>query len=320
MKEMLKNFFKYLFILALLFVLIFVSSLIFHMAPLIKTSEHTANKFINLIGPLTVPCFYFSLYNSLVISIFLFGILIFNYQKKYKVIAFLLPIIISSLIIFSILLFLKPSYKQLNVNDIDDARIYFTSKVFFENNKNKYYFNEVNSKSVNNAIIIDDKNINFYPNLNITFLEDEIILIIPNKESSEKISFPRQQLFNYKIQHSRLTTNFFKSFDNIAPRMLEQKTILLNLFLWFSFAFLIMSFTNFFKIISYPFLSLIINLFSLLLFYLFFNLFFDMYHKIFMDLIKSNAVRDLFLSIVIFISGLIFQGMHLIFSKSTAKE
>jgi hypothetical protein len=229
MKEILKIFFKYLIILILLFILIFLSVMIFHLSPLIRISVISNNNFINLIKQLLVPCFYFSLYNSLIISIFLFGVLILNYQKQHRFFTFLIPLVISCLIIFSILFFLKPNYRQLNFNNINDARVFLTSKTFFENIKNKYYFNIVNKDSVDNAIIIDDKNIKLYKNLNITFLDDMMLLNIPNNESTGKIPFPKQQLFHYYVQQSVFTEIFFKNFDSIPHRLLEQKNILLNL-------------------------------------------------------------------------------------------
>ncbi len=316
MKSLFKAFLKYLLILLPLFVFFFLSIIIFYLLPIFKISIKE-NQLKYFIQSLSVPSFYHALYNSLIISVFLFGIIIFNYQKKYRFLAFFIPIIISSIIVFFVLYIFKPSYEQLNFNRIENAKVYFTPKAFFEHNGKKFYFESIEKNKIKNAIMINNNSVTFHHDCDVIFLEDRIFVNLSLANGKiKKIEFLSKQLNDYNIYDSIVSDTFFRSINNLTYKFIHSKYILANILLWIAIAFLIISFTTLIRIIHYPFLSIVYNFLFFILFYLFFNQLFDTYYKFFSDILTITLIRDLFLSIVLIILSIILQAIRIVFIKN----
>ena len=312
MIEILKTFIKYILILIFSFILLFFSILLFRVFPFIKLYSGNSGNFYNLISTFFVHCFYYSFYNSLIISIFIFGVLILNYLKKFKYITFFIPLIITSVLVFTVIFIFKPNPKVLSFNRINDARIYFTQKNFISYNGSKYYFEGIEKDKIKNVIIIRNKNSYFYNDVKVRFLEDSLILQI----GKEEISFIRSEFVNYRMQKIKFIDDFFIKFYNLPSRLMEQKNLTINILLWFSLAFFLLAFTILIKIIQYPLLSLIINFIFFFCFYFFFNFAFDVYQKIFMDLNVKIYLRDSILAVIFIILGVMFLSVNFIFINS----
>ncbi|OHD12244.1 MAG: hypothetical protein A2086_03500 [Spirochaetes bacterium GWD1_27_9] len=130
-KEILVSLFKYLLILLLLFVFFFFIIFIFNVFQFIKIDD-TKDIFNDIFTFIFIPTFLHSTYNSFILSIFIYGILVLNYQKKFEVFSFFIPIIITTFFIFIILFLFKPNQNNAFFNNIDDARIFFTERSFFD--------------------------------------------------------------------------------------------------------------------------------------------------------------------------------------------
>ncbi len=317
MKKIIIICFKYLLILISLFTFLFLSNLIFHIVPLLKT---TSNKYHlnNLINIFAVPSFYHSFFNTLIISTFLYGVTIFNYQKKLRFIFFYLPIITVTFLTFIILSNYNPKQNDLTYNRINDARIYFLENIFHKENETVFYFDQIEKNKINKVIMINKNNISFHNNCNVIFLTDKIQLqlIHPNGKLEIK-EFNRNNLINYNIiKNTSINNNFLYLFNNFSGKLLYSQNINYITLLLFCIAFLVISFTSTVKISNYPLLSLMFNIFSMIIFYYIFVSFFDKFNKIFSQKFSASAYKNIIISLIIFSIGIFFQIINMLFKKT----
>lgn len=317
MKNLIKICFKYFLILISLFTFLFLSSLIFHIVPLLKT---TSNKYQlnNLISIFALPSFYHSFFNTLIISIFLYGVTIFNYQKKLRIIFFYLPLITATTLTFIILSVYNPNHNDLTYNRINDARIYFLEKIFHKENESVFYFDQIEKDKINKVIMINKNNISFHNNCNVIFLIDKIQLQLrfPNGKLEIK-EFNRNNLINYNIfKGSKINNNFLYLFNNFSNKLLYSQNINYIMLLLFCIAFFILSFTSTIKISNYPLLSLMFNIFFMIIFYYLFISFFDKYNKIFTEKFSTTSYKNIIISLIILIIGIVFQILNIFFKKT----
>lgn len=317
MKELIKSYLKYLIILISLFSFLFISIIFFQIIPLLKI---TSIKFQlnNLINIFSIPAFYHSFFNALILSIFFYGIIVFNYQKKLKVLASLLPII--TVISLALFVFTKynPDQKQLSYNRIEDARVYFPEKVFFKYNGHTYYFDQIEKNSINKAVVIDKSIISFHNECPVIFSENKLKIRFQNQSGNIK----SREFECGKLKENSLFTGTYinndlvQLFDNFSYKILYDKNIYYNTFLIFCICFFIISFTSLIKINNYPLLSIIYNILIMLLFYYLFVTSFDKYNNLFLTKFSENSYKNIYLSIIILIIGFIMQILNRLFKKT----
>lgn len=320
MKELLRSFLKFSLIFIILFSSFFAFVLIFKLFPILKITLNS-DQLGPVIYSLSIPVFYHSLFNSLIISVFVFGVFVLNTTFKKRFFTFFIPVIISTLIILLILLMFNPTKNHLSFNRLEDARVFFNEKSFFENKGKKFYFESIDKYMVNNLIMVSDGKTTFHNSCKILFLEDIIIVNVPHSNGKiEKIEFDRDLVSNYISKGSMFSWSFSKSINNIAYKFIQSKSLGANVLFWFSIAFLILSFSSLISIKNYNFLSFIYNMLFIMAFYLFFIAIFDGYHKLFSDIFKSAFLRDIFISIVIIVIGIVFQTIKILFFRSSFME
>jgi hypothetical protein len=130
MKIILNAFLKFFIILLISFSIFFFAFILFNYMPFLKISGDKT-VFKDIINAIVTPSFYHALFNSLIMSIFIYGIFILNYEKQSMFFSFLMPVIFTTLLVFSVYYFFKPVQKNLNYYDIEDARLFFSEKSFF---------------------------------------------------------------------------------------------------------------------------------------------------------------------------------------------
>ena len=317
MKNLINIFFKYLLILIILFTFFFISNLIFHVVPLLKIVSGR-QQLNNIIIEFAVPSFYHSFFNSLIISIFLYGVMVFNYQKTLRILAFFIPIIIVTFLTFFILSKYKPTYNDLNFNRINDARIYFTEKNFIKENNYIFYFNKIEKNKINKTIMINGNNISFYDNCNIIFYDDKIHLNLQSPSQQTKIiEFSRDKFKSYNLSKRSIENdNYINLFNNLSYKLLYSQNISYNTFLIFSIAFLILSFSSVIKISNYPLLSLFFNILIMIFFYNIFIRYFDKFNKLINDTFSSTSQENILICFILLIAGIFFQIINFLFKKS----
>jgi len=122
---------KYFFIFLLLFVVVFFTIFMFNFFPFVKIG--LKNLLIkDILNLLLFPTFCIGFYTALVFSFFIYSILVINYQKKLRIIYYIIPLIIGGGFVFLLTFFLKPKTEDVSFKNIDDARVYFTEKTFFD--------------------------------------------------------------------------------------------------------------------------------------------------------------------------------------------
>src|SRR4030042_4566934 len=113
---MLKNIFiillKYLLIFIALFILLFILVFVIKIFSIlfIFTGQ---NKITNIFWSISIPAFYHTFFNSLIISIFVFDLMIYNNLRRNRFIAFFIPLILSTILMYLVLFYLKPTYRDL---------------------------------------------------------------------------------------------------------------------------------------------------------------------------------------------------------------
>lgn len=320
MKDIIKVYSKYLVLVISVFLVFFFATIIYNSIPFFKVTLDTkeAQSLIKLIIP---PAFYHSLFNGLIISLFLYGVTALNFHHKNKFINFLLPILTSSLIVFFVFFYLNPSNKSMDFIRLNDARLYSPQKTFIEHNGSKYYFDTVNKNEINNIILIEDKNVSFFKKGSTQFTDDKIIIEIKEKKSTIKIiELPKSQLDSFDLQGNIFNKSFFTLLNNASYKFLFSKDIYAKMLFWFSMAIFILTITSIFKVKNNPILSLIFNLLFIILFYYGFNFIFDFYNKISKEVFSSQIIKDTFLGMLIIIISFFLHLFNFIFFKTHESE
>jgi hypothetical protein len=130
MKIILNTFLKFILIIVFSFLIFFCAFILFNFLPFLKVS---GDKIVikDILSSIVIPSFYHSLFNSFIISVFIYGIFVLNYEKKFISLSFIIPVLFTSLCLFLIIFYFKPVPKNLQYYDIEDARIFFSEKSFF---------------------------------------------------------------------------------------------------------------------------------------------------------------------------------------------
>lgn len=84
-----------------------------------------------------IPVFYYSFYNAVVLSVFLYGFLLVKNEHIHKISVRAIPMLLTFIFILPVSIFLKPDYDDVNFSGIDDARLFVDEGIFFN------YINEV---------------------------------------------------------------------------------------------------------------------------------------------------------------------------------
>ncbi|MBN2544904.1 MAG: hypothetical protein JXB50_03840 [Spirochaetes bacterium] len=321
---MIKNIFiiilKYLLIFIALFIILFALVFIIKIFSVlfIISGYH---KITNVFWSIAIPAFYHTFFNSLIISIFVFDLMIYNNLRRNRFIAFFIPLIISSIFIYLVLFYLKPSYQDLNFNKVNDARLYFQKKVFFEYKDKKFFFNDIYQDNIKKIIILDDRKLNIVQSADVNFFEDQVTVnYIDNNNNARSIYFDKDQLGEYKSFSKFNRFNLLNLFESISYKFIFSSNIYINLFLWLSASFFLLSFTLIFKFKNYKFLTFIYNIIFLLFFYYGFIFIFDLYNKLFLNILSRSVLRDIFLALFLLFCSLILQSIRIVFLKKQDED
>ncbi len=133
MKIIIRSLLKFLMILAIVFFFFFSIIFVFYLFPFLKIKTDTV-LLSRLLNVIFIPAYFNSLLNSLIISAFLYGIFVINYQKKCRLRSVFIATCFSTFLVFISLFIFNPDYNKLENVGIDDARLFFNEKVFFEYN------------------------------------------------------------------------------------------------------------------------------------------------------------------------------------------
>ncbi len=322
MKNFLKILLKYLFILIFLLLLIFLSVFFYNFLPLLKIYSNW-NELKNIIKALIIPVFFHSFYNSLILSIILYNVVLLNHENKNRILKFFIPILITCILVFTVQYYLKPSTDKLTIIKKNDARLLFTPDVFIEHNNKKYLFKSIKKNKIetviqiksNNSLNKTDANFSIYHDVNVIFSGNKTYLELINNGKSKKEEFTHQELKSYDILNSTISENAVKYLSFMTSRFLFSKNIYINTLLWFCTSFLLLSMTQLIRLINYPFLSLIYNFLLVIVIYILFYYLFDIYFKIIQDIIPPLMNRELFLCLIILSVGTIVQIIRIIFFR-----
>jgi hypothetical protein len=386
MKEILYSLLKYILILILSFVFLFGIFFVINVLPFFKIKDGVLG-IDYILKLILLPTFFNSIYNSMILSIFVFVIFVINYQARFKFLSSLIPLIITSGIVFCIIFFYKPGYSDLFYENINDARLYLSEKSFFDYKeeipvtfdklefetkillkikdksdekvladnyyydykkskyflkkdfaelsykkiqdifynsgyfeKQKLYFEKVGKNNVENIIYFKNDKTYFYKQMNVSFIEDRIFLT--NPETNERFEFIKNNITEKDSINILIDKWIFGNFVSITHKFLEYKNIVQNVIFWAAVAFFIISFCMVIFYKSYPYISMIVKLFFLLLFYIFFVLIFDIYDKNFSLVVPANllVIKNYFFSAVLIIFAGILQLVRLLFFKSNTWE
>jgi hypothetical protein len=216
--------------------------LFYKMLPLFKINlgDKEINNFLKIF---IIPAFYHSFFNALFISISLFGVSILNYQKKHRVIAFFIPLILSTAFVYLFFTYAKPDKRNLTEIHFNDARLFLTEKSFFDYNGEKLYFDKLERAKAKNLIIEKEGIINFYKEAAFAFSNENIILEINTASGLRKIEFKKETFQEYNTHRGLVKNSFFTIFYNVTDNFFYSKDIFSNVYLWFSIAFFLLSLT-----------------------------------------------------------------------------
>jgi len=289
--------------------------LFYKMLPLFKINlgDKEINNFLKIF---IIPAFYHSFFNALFISISLFGVSILNYQKKHRVIAFFIPLILSTAFVFLFFTYAKPDKKNLTEINFNDARLFLTEKSFFEYNGEKIYFDKLERAKAKNLVIEKEGIINFYKEAAFAFTNENIILEVNTAGGLQKIEFKKETFQEYNTHRGLVKISFFSIFYNITNNFFYGKNIFSNVYLWFSIAFFLLALTIATRIKKYPLLSIFYNLIYILIFYYIFNLIFPLYQKYAKDFFSLQETRDIFFSSAVLFIGLVIYLIQIVFLKA----
>ena len=313
-KELLKILLKYFIVFLSVLALFLLSMMAFHILPLLKLKLND-DQSRALFKLFLIPSFYHSFYNALIISICLFGVSTLNYQKKYRIIAFFIPLVLSTFLVYLFLNNFNPKQKDLAVSQFDDPRLYFSNKTFFEYNNVKYYFDEVQRARIYNIAEINSGNISFYDYANCYFDKDNIILEFFSLNGIKKVNFLKD-FFSGESRKSAINKTFYSLIYNITHNFLSSNDINSNIYLWFCISFFLLALTITAKIKNYPLLSIIYSLLFLIFFYYIFDSVIEVYNKFSIDFIRDQNSREMFFSSVVLFFGILIYSVHLLLLKS----
>lgn len=385
MKNILFSFLKFILIQIIMFTTIFSVLVMFNVFPMMKINSGQLDVQL-FMRTLFFPCFFHSFFNSLIISIFLYGILILNFEKKYRIFIFLIPLAVSGILCFLVVYFLNPGPEKINFQVYNDARVFFTEKSFLtikdslpliitkddfrkikktnvSDNKNdlqiiennylfnskkddyelqktndktntesiinifykydilkekKLYFEKIEENTFKNCIFVDGDTIRTYKTINISYLEDKILVSF----DKYNFEFAKGQLNEYNIYDSIISRILFENITKITYNFVSYKKWYENLILFMSVLYLILSFCMIVMKKNFPLISVIIKFLLLMGFYMSFFYVLTIFNNnisLFVTGIVLKYKSILFPMVLIFL-GLILNLFNFLFFKNNVWE
>ena len=315
LKELSKILLKYFIVFLAILAVFLVTMMLFHLLPLFKL-KLSDNQTSVLFKIFLIPSFYHSFFNALIISICLFGVTTLSSQKKYRVIAFFIPLVLSTILVYTLLNYFSLRQKDLTVSQIDDPRLFFSDRTFFEYKNGKYYFNDIERNRINNIVVVADGNVYFYDYANVFFDKNIVRLELVSQNIVSRVDFSRDSFNQYNINNGLINKTFFSLVYNIASNFISAGNSGSKIYLWFCIAFFLLALTITAKIKNYPLLSIIYNLFFLILFYYIFNNVQYTFYKFSQEIIKRQSDREFFFSSALLFFGILIYLVHLLLLKS----
>jgi len=331
MRNIISSLLKFIMVFFVVFLLFFPIIFILYIFPFLKIKTDFI-LFSNLLKVVFIPAYFNSLFNSLIVSTFLYGIFVLNYLGKYRFRSVVLATLLSIFFVFVSLLIFNPDYESMEQVSIDDARLFFNEKVFFEYNytpevlydkdvfekdlllnanskKNRqlllnnywydpsvgkyrlrrtispsdkkaigvllqnigcfeptrFYFEKVEPKFIDHAIIIKGSTPKFCNYLNVDFLSKTIVL---RDETNEKYEFYKDSLDRFFSYDDIVSSFVFKNLKYTAFNSLRFNTIYEKCLFWFSIIFFILSLCILIITPTFPLLLIIIRFFLVVFFYI----------------------------------------------------
>ena len=158
MKRLFVNTIKYCILLLVLFLVVFSFNFLINIINLTKIPGGAIDA-TGIVNALIVPIIIQSSYIALLLSLFIFNYMILNEVYKFKILNFLIPIVVGSIVVLSVSLLFNKKINEITIRNIKDSRLYFSEKSIFD-------YKEVLKKNIeekdfeNNVVnkIKDEKN------------------------------------------------------------------------------------------------------------------------------------------------------------------
>lgn len=158
MKRLFVNIIKYCILLLVLFLVVFSFNFLINIINLTKIPGGAIDA-TGIVNALIVPIIIQSSYIALLLSLFIFNYMILNEVYKFKILNFLIPIVVGSIVVLSVSLLFNKKINEITIRNIKDSRLYFSEKSIFD-------YKEVLKKNIeekdfeNNVVnkIKDEKN------------------------------------------------------------------------------------------------------------------------------------------------------------------
>jgi hypothetical protein len=237
MKEQLKHFLKYVLMVALFFFIIMAGLVFYYLYPVRSTGMEGEQLGVYM-QSLVKTSFLHSLTNSLFLSTFIYGLYIFAFQRKKRIITLVMPLIYSFLLFTIVCIVIQPDSTDLHFHREPDARIFFPDKSFFDHAGNKYYFDGIGQSTIEKVIEIDEGEINFYKDASVLFLEDTILVTWGVNGRRMEVSFPRYELQQFNSFLASSHSRWFTQVGSFSYKFVLSRNILINGLLLVSVLFL----------------------------------------------------------------------------------
>jgi len=114
-----KNLVRYIILLISIFLFFIINLMLINILPaslggmLINETAQIAKSFL-------VPVFYYSLYNSMILSIFLYGFLLIDFDHVHKTSVRVLGLSITIIMVFFVVVILNPHRNDITIKSIQD--------------------------------------------------------------------------------------------------------------------------------------------------------------------------------------------------------
>ncbi|MBP7554050.1 MAG: hypothetical protein KA885_11550 [Spirochaetes bacterium] len=131
MKRLFVNTIKYCILLLLLFLVVFSFNFLINIINLTKIPGGAIDA-TGIVNALIVPIIIQSSYIALLLSLFIFNYMILNDVYKFKILNFLIPIVVGSLVVLSVSLLFNKKINEITIRNIKDSRLYFSEKSIFD--------------------------------------------------------------------------------------------------------------------------------------------------------------------------------------------
>lgn len=240
--NILKSSLKFIFIFIIFFVLVFFIVFLYNFFPFVKIGIKNID-IKSILDLLLFPSFFVTFYTVVVLSLFVYAILVINYQKKKRIIYYIMPLIYSAIFTLFLISFLDPNTQNTSFNSINDARVYFTEKTFFDYkdkipvkiDKSDFEKNIISKLDDNNEKIFISKRFIFnykdnfyYADRNIDLNDTEkVITILYKINFLEKKRFYFSKINKDSVENMILIkNNDVYTFQNVGLKFIKDKIFL----------------------------------------------------------------------------------------------